>query len=140
MSVVINDRHQVRAVLIQKMPGILLMRVPKQVNCRSRTFYSGFSVNFTSVEFREFPKRSSHSQVVKASNGIRRSKYYIIIVMTSSSSLSPYHFIIIFITSLRYHHFISYRSYTLYTNIIYRYLRQSDPNMAEGCVEEQGNG
>ena len=33
-------------------------------------------------------------QVVKASNGIRRSKY----------------------------------------------LRQSDPNMAEGCVEEQGNG
>merc|ERR1719266_1862150 len=52
----------VRAVLIQKMPGILLMRVPKQV--------------------------------VKASNGIRRSKY----------------------------------------------LRQSDPNMAEGCVEEQGNG
>jgi len=52
----------VRAVLIQKMPGILLMRVPKQV--------------------------------VKASNGIRRSKY----------------------------------------------LRQSDPNMAEGCTEEQGNG
>ena len=50
----------VRNVLIQKMPGILLMRVPKQV--------------LKASSFIQFHK-DNDLQVVKASHGLRRSKY-----------------------------------------------------------------